>query len=42
MATTSLWEIHQRLDKVIDYTTNEEKTKEVDQEHMSFFRWGIP
>lgn len=32
MATTSLWEIHQRLDKVIDYTTNEEKTKEVDQE----------
>ena len=29
MATTSLWEIHQRLDKVIDYTTNEEKTKEV-------------
>ncbi len=28
MATTSLWEIHQRLDKVIDYTVNEEKTKE--------------
>lgn len=32
MATTSLWEIHQRLDKVIDYTTNEQKTKEVSQE----------
>jgi len=27
MATTSLWEIHQRLDKVIDYTTNIEKTR---------------
>lgn len=27
MATTSLWEIHQRLDKVIEYTTNSEKTK---------------
>lgn len=27
MATTSLWEIHQRLDKVIAYTTNAEKTK---------------
>lgn len=32
MATTSLWEIHQRLDKVIDYTTNEKKTKEVNQD----------
>lgn len=32
MATTSLWEIHQRLDKVIDYTTNEEKTKETNQD----------
>ena len=27
MATTSLWEVHQRLDKVIKYTTNIEKTK---------------
>lgn len=27
MATTSLWEVHQRLDKVIDYTTNIDKTK---------------
>ncbi len=27
MATTSLWEIHQRLDKVINYTTNVEKTE---------------
>lgn len=27
MATTSLWEVHQRLDKVINYTTNVEKTK---------------
>lgn len=27
MATTSLWEVHQRLDKAIDYTTNIEKTK---------------
>lgn len=25
MATTSLWEIHQRLDKVINYATNKEK-----------------
>ena len=30
MATTSLWEVHQRLDKVIDYTTNVEKTKNKD------------
>lgn len=27
MATTSLWEVHQRLDKVIDYATNKEKTQ---------------
>lgn len=32
MATTSLWEIHKRLDKVIDYTTNEEKTKVENQD----------
>lgn len=30
MATTSLWEIHTRLDKVINYTTNIEKTKNID------------
>ncbi len=31
MATTSLWEIYQRLDRVIIYTTNEAKTtKEID------------
>jgi len=29
IATTSLWEVHQRLDQVITYTTNIEKTKEV-------------
>ena len=34
MATTSLWEVHQRLDKVIDYTTNEEKTKKVDDQEL--------
>lgn len=27
MATTSLWEIHKRLDKVITYATNKEKTQ---------------
>lgn len=30
MATTSLWAIYQRLDKVIDYTTNIEKIKNKD------------
>ena len=27
MATTSLWKVETRLDKVISYTTNIEKTK---------------
>ena len=27
MATTSLWKVEARLDKVIKYTTNVEKTK---------------
>ncbi len=32
MATTSLWKVEERLDKVIKYTTNEEKTTNVDFE----------
>lgn len=32
MATTSLWKVEARLDKVIKYTTNEEKTTNVDFE----------
>lgn len=32
MATTSLWKVEARLDKVIKYTTNEEKTTNVDLE----------
>ena len=32
MATTSLWKVETRLDKVIKYTTNEEKTTNVDLE----------
>ena len=32
MATTSLWEIHQRLDKVISYVSNEEKTSVTNKE----------
>ena len=27
MATTKIWKVEKRLDHVIDYTTNEEKTK---------------
>ncbi|MBR5794767.1 MAG: relaxase/mobilization nuclease domain-containing protein [Erysipelotrichaceae bacterium] len=29
MATTSLWAIHERLDHVLDYASNEEKTMEI-------------
>lgn len=32
MATTSLWKVENRLDKVIKYTTNIEKTKNKDYE----------
>lgn len=32
MATTSLWKVEARLDKVIKYTTNEEKTVNIDFE----------
>ena len=27
MATTKIWKVENRLDHVMDYTTNEEKTK---------------
>lgn len=27
MATTKIWKVQKRLDKVINYATNEEKTK---------------
>lgn len=27
MATTKIWKVEKRLDHVINYTTNEEKTK---------------
>ena len=30
MATTSLWKIQNRIDKVISYTTNPEKTENVE------------
>lgn len=36
MATTSLWKVEARLDKVIKYTTNEEKTTNVDFENKLY------
>ena len=30
MATTSLWKIQNRIDKVINYTTNPEKTENIE------------
>lgn len=32
MATTSLWKVDKRLDQVIDYATDEEKTKMIMKE----------
>ena len=29
MATTKIWKVQKRLDHVIDYATNEEKTKKI-------------
>ena len=36
MATTAIWDVKDRLDRVIDYTTNPEKTESVDFSHPDF------
>ena len=35
MATTKIWKVENRLDHVMDYTTNEEKTKNEYLENLS-------
>lgn len=34
MATTKIWAVHSRLDKLVDYVSNQEKTKNLDFETM--------
>ena len=34
MATTSIWAVYKRLDKVIQYTTNEEKTEIIPKNYL--------
>ena len=42
MATTKIWKVQKRLDKVINYATNEEKTKKIiaNMEWMSLIVLG--
>ena len=36
MATTSLWKVETRLDKVIKYATNEDKTTDIESPYIQF------
>lgn len=36
MATTAIWDVTDRLDRVIDYATNPEKTENIDYSHPDF------
>ena len=39
IATTGIWKIEKRLDNVIDYTTNIEKTINSDYGKDSYYDW---